>query len=47
MTGIEFGDDDVVTAVETEQGRIAIGEQLVIAPGPWAQALLAHARAAG
>jgi methylglutamate dehydrogenase subunit A len=37
VTGIELGADDVATAVETDQGRIAIGEQLVIAPGPWAQ----------
>ena len=37
VTGIEFGDDDVATAVETDQGRIGISEQLVIAPGPWAQ----------
>ncbi len=37
VTGIELGADDVATAVETDQGRIGIGEQLVIAPGPWAQ----------
>ena len=37
VTGIEFGDDDVATALETSEGRLAIGEQLVIAPGPWAQ----------
>jgi len=37
VTSIELGDDDVATAVETREGRIAIGEQLVIAPGPWAQ----------
>jgi glycine/D-amino acid oxidase-like deaminating enzyme len=37
VTGIEVGDDDVATALETSEGRIAIGEQLVIAPGPWAQ----------
>ena len=37
VTSIELGDDDVATAVETSEGRIAIGEQLVIAPGPWAQ----------
>src|SRR6476620_11504739 len=37
VTGIEFGNDDVATAVETDQGRIGISEQLVIAPGPWAQ----------
>ena len=37
VTGIELGDDDVATALETSEGRLAIGEQLVIAPGPWAQ----------
>jgi methylglutamate dehydrogenase subunit A len=37
VTGIELGPGDAVTAVETNQGRIAVGEQLVIAPGPWAQ----------
>jgi glycine/D-amino acid oxidase-like deaminating enzyme len=42
LTGVEvtdfaLGPDDAVTAVETNEGRIAVGEQLVIAPGPWAQ----------
>lgn len=37
VTGIELGAGDVATAVETDHGRVAIGEQLVIAPGPWAQ----------
>ena len=37
VTGIVIGDDDVATAVETNQGTVAIGEQLVIAPGPWAK----------
>jgi glycine/D-amino acid oxidase-like deaminating enzyme len=37
VTGFELGADDTVTAVETDQGRIAVGEQVVIAPGPWAQ----------
>ena len=37
VTGIELGGDDTATAVETSEGRIAIGDQLVIAPGPWAQ----------
>ena len=36
-TGFELGSDDSVTAVETDKGRIAVGEQLVIAPGPWAK----------
>jgi glycine/D-amino acid oxidase-like deaminating enzyme len=37
VTGIELGGDDSARAVETAQGRIEIGEQLVIAPGPWAK----------
>ena len=34
---LELGADDAVTAVATSKGRIAVGEQLVIAPGPWAK----------
>jgi len=34
---LEFGTDDSVTAVLTDRGRIEVGEQLVIAPGPWAK----------
>jgi glycine/D-amino acid oxidase-like deaminating enzyme len=37
VTGLEEGGDGSVTAVETSQGRIAVGEQAVIAPGPWAK----------
>ena len=37
VTGFELGDDDTVTAVETDKGRVAVGEQMVIAPGPWAK----------
>jgi len=37
VTGFELGPDDSVTAVETDKGRIAVGEQVVIAPGPWAK----------
>ena len=37
VTGFELGADDAVTAVETSKGRVAVGEQVVIAPGPWAQ----------
>jgi methylglutamate dehydrogenase subunit A len=37
VTGLVFGQDESVTAVETNQGEIPVGEQLVIAPGPWAQ----------
>jgi glycine/D-amino acid oxidase-like deaminating enzyme len=34
---LELGSDDAVTAVGTNRGRIAVGEQLVLAPGPWAK----------
>ena len=34
---IELGGDGVATAVRTNRGRIEIGEQLVLAPGPWAK----------
>jgi methylglutamate dehydrogenase subunit A len=37
VTGLESGSDDSVTAIETNQGRVEVGEQLVIAPGPWAK----------
>jgi glycine/D-amino acid oxidase-like deaminating enzyme len=39
VTGFEStAADDSVTAVVTDQGPIAVGDQVVIAPGPWAQA---------
>jgi glycine/D-amino acid oxidase-like deaminating enzyme len=34
---IESGADDVVEAVRTSEGRLEVGEQLVLAPGPWAK----------
>jgi glycine/D-amino acid oxidase-like deaminating enzyme len=34
---LELGADDCATAVLTDKGRIEIGEQLVLAPGPWAK----------
>jgi glycine/D-amino acid oxidase-like deaminating enzyme len=34
---IELGSDGTATAVRTNRGRIEIGEQLVLAPGPWAK----------
>src|SRR5438105_914743 len=34
---LELGPDDSVTAVVTSRGRIEVGEQLVLAPGPWAK----------
>jgi glycine/D-amino acid oxidase-like deaminating enzyme len=37
VTGLELGGDESVRAVETTAGRIEVGEQLVIAPGPWAK----------
>jgi methylglutamate dehydrogenase subunit A len=37
VTGFDFGGDDSVRAVETNEGRIEVGEQVVIAPGPWAK----------
>jgi glycine/D-amino acid oxidase-like deaminating enzyme len=37
VEGLELGPDASVTAVSTNRGRIEIGEQLVIAPGPWAK----------
>jgi glycine/D-amino acid oxidase-like deaminating enzyme len=37
VRGLELGPDESVTALETSEGRIAVGEQLVIAPGPWAK----------
>jgi glycine/D-amino acid oxidase-like deaminating enzyme len=37
VRGLETSGDDSVRAVETSAGRIEVGEQLVIAPGPWAR----------
>src|SRR5688572_27561820 len=37
VTAFELVSDDRVTAVETNQGRIEVGEQVVLAPGPWAR----------
>ena len=37
MTGFSFRGDDSVDALETSAGRIEVGEQVVIAPGPWAK----------
>ncbi len=41
VTGFTFGSDDAVVAVETSRGSIDVGEQVVIAPGPWAPRLWA------
>lgn len=37
VTGFQFRDDDSVSVVETDKGPIEVGEQVVIAPGPWAK----------
>ncbi|MDQ2984323.1 MAG: FAD-binding oxidoreductase [Actinomycetota bacterium] len=37
VEGFAFRGDDSVEAVETKQGRIEVGEQVVLAPGPWAK----------
>ncbi len=37
VTGFEEGSDGSIVAVETSAGRIEVGEQVVIAPGPWAK----------
>ena len=37
VTGFRFRDDESVSAVETNKGEIEVGEQVVIAPGPWAR----------
>jgi glycine/D-amino acid oxidase-like deaminating enzyme len=34
---LEFGTDDSVTGVVTQEGTVGVGEQLVLAPGPWAK----------
>jgi glycine/D-amino acid oxidase-like deaminating enzyme len=37
VTGFEEAGDGSVTAVESSEGRIAVSEQVVVAPGPWAK----------
>jgi glycine/D-amino acid oxidase-like deaminating enzyme len=37
VRGLESDAEGVVTALETSEGRIEVGEQLVLAPGPWAK----------
>src|SRR4051812_15550600 len=39
VTGFVFADDGSVRALETGAGTIEVGEQVVVAPGPWAQPL--------
>src|SRR5207253_1165313 len=37
VTGFREGADGTIDAVETSEGSIAVGEQVVVAPGPWAK----------
>lgn len=37
VRGFELEGDGSVSAVETSAGRVEVGEQLVLAPGPWAR----------
>jgi glycine/D-amino acid oxidase-like deaminating enzyme len=37
VTGFDFAADDSVSAVRTSRGPLRVGEQVVIAPGPWAK----------
>ncbi|HUF01305.1 MAG TPA: FAD-binding oxidoreductase [Gaiellaceae bacterium] len=37
VTGFDSASDGSIAAVETTAGRIEVGEQVVIAPGPWAR----------
>jgi glycine/D-amino acid oxidase-like deaminating enzyme len=36
VTGFEFRNDDTVSSVRTSQGDVEVGEQVIVAPGPWA-----------
>ena len=37
VTGFEEREDGSIAGVETSAGRVEVGEQVVIAPGPWAK----------
>jgi glycine/D-amino acid oxidase-like deaminating enzyme len=37
VTGFAEAGDGTITAVETSEGSIEVGEQVVVAPGPWAR----------
>ncbi len=37
VTGFEERADGSIAAVETSEGRIEVGDQVVVAPGPWAR----------
>ena len=37
VRALELAGDGTVGAVETSRGRLEVGEQLVVAPGPWAR----------
>jgi glycine/D-amino acid oxidase-like deaminating enzyme len=37
VTGFDLADDESVRSVRTNQGDIEVGEQVILAPGPWAK----------
>jgi methylglutamate dehydrogenase subunit A len=37
VTGFEEAADGSIAAVDTSEGRLEVGEQVVVAPGPWAR----------
>jgi len=37
VTGFVSSADDSITAIATSEGLVEVGEQVVVAPGPWAQ----------
>jgi glycine/D-amino acid oxidase-like deaminating enzyme len=37
VTGFDEANDGSILAVETNEGRVEVGEQVVVAPGPWAR----------
>ncbi len=37
VTGFDSAEDGSVRAVDTSEGPVAVGEQVVLAPGPWAK----------
>jgi glycine/D-amino acid oxidase-like deaminating enzyme len=37
VTGFDLGADDSVRSVRTNEGDVEVGEQVILAPGPWAK----------
>jgi glycine/D-amino acid oxidase-like deaminating enzyme len=37
VRALESGGDGTVTALDTSEGRVQVGDQVVLAPGPWAK----------